>query len=173
LKPRDENGQETAGQGSRRRMRPWTAAIEARGRALAERAEVERGRHGSVDALYEIADRDGEVAFPYAGVWFVIAKDLPHRDADWKALVPGALLFGLGAEVIHVLAQYLIGPYSLAKQGTYGALGLAAVLLLGLFLVSRLVVATAVLNATLWARRTRPERAPGTSAAAPRRPAGA
>src|SRR5262249_8674373 len=80
---------------------------------------------------------------------------LPHRDADWKALVPGALLFGIGAETMNAIAVYVIGPYSLEKQGTYGALGLAAVLLLGLYFVGRLMVFCAVLNATLWERRTR------------------
>jgi hypothetical protein len=33
----------------------------------------------------------------------------------------------------------------------YGGLGLAAALLVGLFLISRLVVGSAVVNATLWA----------------------
>jgi uncharacterized BrkB/YihY/UPF0761 family membrane protein len=50
---------------------------------------------------------------------------------------------------------YFITPYALAKQGTYGALGVAAGLLFGLFLVSRLVVAAAVVNATLSARNAR------------------
>jgi uncharacterized BrkB/YihY/UPF0761 family membrane protein len=40
----------------------------------------------------------------------------------------------------------------MAKQGTYGALGTAAVLLLGLFFFSRLIVGAAELNATLWER---------------------
>ena len=52
-----------------------------------------------------------------------------------------------------VLAAYLLGPYSLQKQGTYGALGIAAVLLLGLYFLGRLVVFAAVVNATLWERR--------------------
>jgi membrane protein len=69
--------------------------------------------------------------------------------------VPGALLFGLGVEVIHLAAEYFIAPYSVAKQGTYGVLGLAAVLLLGLFFFSRLIVGAAILNATLWERQVR------------------
>jgi hypothetical protein len=50
---------------------------------------------------------------------------------------------------------YVITPFALAKQGTYGALGVAAALLFGLFLISRLVVASAVMNATLWERQRR------------------
>jgi uncharacterized BrkB/YihY/UPF0761 family membrane protein len=92
---------------------------------------------------------------PYAAFWLLVSLRLPHRDAGWLALVPGALLFGVGIEVIHVVAAYVIAPWSLSKQGTYGVLGLAAALLVGLFLISRLMVGAAVLNATLWERQSR------------------
>jgi uncharacterized BrkB/YihY/UPF0761 family membrane protein len=91
---------------------------------------------------------------PFAALWVLISSFLPHRDASWQALVPGALLFGLGLEALNVFTAYVLTPWALNKQGTYGALGLAAALLLSLFLISRLVVAAAVLNATLWERRT-------------------
>jgi uncharacterized BrkB/YihY/UPF0761 family membrane protein len=90
---------------------------------------------------------------PFAALWVVISIHLPHRDASWQALVPGALLFGVGVEALNVFTAYVLTPWALNKQGTYGALGLAAALLLSLFLISRLVVAAAVLNATLWERR--------------------
>ena len=89
---------------------------------------------------------------PYAGVWLLIAVRLPHGAAPWTALVPGAILYAAGTEVIHAVIAYAITPWAIAKQGTYGALGLAAALLVGLFLISRLVVGSAVVNATLWAR---------------------
>jgi uncharacterized BrkB/YihY/UPF0761 family membrane protein len=92
---------------------------------------------------------------PFAGIWLLITMRLPHRGADWKALIPGALFFALGAELLQVVIAYAIAPYSIAKQGTYGVLGAAAALLFALYLVSRLVVASAVLGATLWERRTR------------------
>jgi uncharacterized BrkB/YihY/UPF0761 family membrane protein len=41
-----------------------------------------------------------------------------------------------------------------SSQSAYGVLGVAAGLLFGLFLISRLVVASAVLNATIWERRS-------------------
>jgi uncharacterized BrkB/YihY/UPF0761 family membrane protein len=90
---------------------------------------------------------------PYAGLWLLVSLQLPHRGSDWKALVPGALLCGLGIELLHILTAYVLEPYAVAKEGTYGAMGAAAALLLGLFLLSRLIVAGAVLNATLWGRR--------------------
>lgn len=97
---------------------------------------------------------------PYAALWVLVAVQLPHRDAPWEALVPGALVLALGLEVLHAVIVYVITPWALAKEGTYGALGVAAALLVGLFLISRLVVASAVVNATLWDRRERPARRP-------------
>ncbi len=92
---------------------------------------------------------------PSAGIWLLVTLGLPHRGAHWSALAPGALLGAAGLEVIHLFTAYFIAPYSIEKEGTYGALGAAAALLLGLFVVSRLVVASAVLNATLWERGAR------------------
>ena len=91
----------------------------------------------------------------YAGLWLLVSVRLPHRETDWTALIPGAVVFGLGLELLHVVLAYVIAPWALAKQGTYGALGVAAALLFGLFLISRLVVGAAVVNATLWERRAR------------------
>jgi uncharacterized BrkB/YihY/UPF0761 family membrane protein len=91
----------------------------------------------------------------FAGLWLLIELQMPHRGTPWRALVPGAILFGVGIQLLGAVTSYLIVPWAEGKQGTYGALGLAAALLLGLFLISRLMVATAVLNATLWERRTR------------------
>ena len=90
---------------------------------------------------------------PFAALWVLISIHLPHRDASWQALIPGALVFAVGVEVLNIFTAYVLTPWALTKQGTYGALGLAAALLLSLFLISRLVVAAAVLNATLWDRR--------------------
>ena len=98
------------------------------------------------------------MALPYAGIWLLVSLRLPHRDASTAALVPGALLLGLGLELLHLFAAYVLAPYALNKQGTYGSLGAAAALLFAIFLVSRLMVGAAVLNATLWARQARIER---------------
>lgn len=93
----------------------------------------------------------------YAGLWLLVSVRLPHHGTRWTALIPGALLFGIGIEVLQVVIAYLITPYAVAKQGTYGALGAAAALLVTLFMISRLVVGAAVLNATLWARQAGPQ----------------
>ena len=92
---------------------------------------------------------------PYAALWVLIAVRLPHRAAPWTALLPGALVLAVGLQMLHAVIVYVITPWALAKQGTYGALGVAAALLVGLFLISRLIVASAVVNATLWDRQAR------------------
>jgi uncharacterized BrkB/YihY/UPF0761 family membrane protein len=93
---------------------------------------------------------------PYAAIWLLVSLQLPHRGARWTALVPGAVVYGLGIELLNVVLAYVITPWALAKEGTYGALGLAAALLVGLFLISRLMVSAAIVNATLWERSMRP-----------------
>jgi uncharacterized BrkB/YihY/UPF0761 family membrane protein len=97
------------------------------------------------------------VALPLAGLWLLLSLRLPHRGADWTALLPGALLFGIGIQLLTVVIAYVIQPWAINKQGTYGALGVAAALLLAIYLVSRLIVAAAVLNATLWERQQQNE----------------
>jgi uncharacterized BrkB/YihY/UPF0761 family membrane protein len=92
---------------------------------------------------------------PYTGFWLLVTERLPHRDADWKGLLPGAIAFGIGIELIQIFTALVIAPMSLTKQGTYGALGIAAALLFGLYLVARLMVGAAVINATLWDRQVR------------------
>ena len=91
-----------------------------------------------------------------------VSVRLPHHGAPWKALMPGAVLIALGFEVISDIGTLLIAPRIASSQSTYGALGVAATLLLGLFLVSRLVVASAVVNATAWERRSETESSPGS-----------
>lgn len=103
------------------------------------------------------------LTIPYAAIWLLISLRLPHHEARWRDLLPGALLFGVGIEAIHLVTIYLLAPQVSSKQSTYGSLGVAAALLLGLFLLSRLVITAAVLNATLLNRRLRhdPPHPPG------------
>jgi uncharacterized BrkB/YihY/UPF0761 family membrane protein len=90
----------------------------------------------------------------YVGLWFVASIHLPHGDADWHELVPGAVVVGIGVEVMHVVVAYFIAAEAVRRQGTYGSLGVAAALLLGLYILGRLLVFAAVLNAQLHARGT-------------------
>jgi len=94
------------------------------------------------------------------GWWLLVSTQLPHGGADWVGLLPGAIVVGVGIVLVADLGVYFLLPRVESSQSTYGALGLAAGLLFGLFIVSRVVVGAAVLNATLWERRSTSKQAP-------------
>jgi uncharacterized BrkB/YihY/UPF0761 family membrane protein len=91
----------------------------------------------------------------FTGLWLWTSTQLPHGEAGWMDLVPGAIAAGIGVGILQVGSAYLLAPYALQKQGTYGALGLAAALLLGLWALGRILVGGAEINATLWERKRR------------------
>jgi uncharacterized BrkB/YihY/UPF0761 family membrane protein len=93
----------------------------------------------------------------YFVAWMFVQARLPRRRGHWTQMVPGALLVAVGVEVLHlVTVWYLVGRAERAAS-TYGAIGSALVILLWLYIVARLVVGAAVLNAEL-ARRPGEER---------------
>lgn len=93
---------------------------------------------------------------PFAVLWFAASWVLPHdRRAPWIALVPGALLVGTGVWLIHLVSVYFLARRVDKASELYGSLGVAATLLAWLYLIGRLMVASAMLNATLWAHRGR------------------
>ena len=83
----------------------------------------------------------------FLGLWI-----LPRPPVHWTAVLPGAIAFGFGLQAIHLINVYFISYRISSSSETYGALGVAAALLLSLFLMSRLFVAGVILNATLWER---------------------
>jgi membrane protein len=91
----------------------------------------------------------------FTGLWLWTSTQLPHRDAGWRDLVPGAVTVGVGIGVLQLASAYLLAPYALSKQGTYGALGIAAALLFSLWALGRLLIGGAEINATLWERKQR------------------
>ena len=86
-----------------------------------------------------------------AAVWMM--DKLPHRGL-WSDLWPGALLLGLGTQAISPRGRALSRTQARAFMGAYGALGAATVVLLWLYLLARLVVAAAFLNAALWEQKS-------------------
>jgi uncharacterized BrkB/YihY/UPF0761 family membrane protein len=87
------------------------------------------------------------------GLFVAIALLLPHADAGWRALVPGAAMFAVGTALLHFATVFYFAPSLARAPALYGSLGTAATLLVWLFLMSRIIVASAFLNATLWRRR--------------------
>jgi uncharacterized BrkB/YihY/UPF0761 family membrane protein len=92
------------------------------------------------------------VVAAYAAAGLLAFSYLPHRPAPWTALLPGAILFALGMEAVHLFTVYYLVEKIGRSSALYGSLGTAAVLLLWLYVVGRLFVAAIMLNATLWTR---------------------
>ena len=77
---------------------------------------------------------------------------LPHADAPLRALLPGAFLLAFSQQVLQLAVVLYLAPKLGRSPQVYGALGAATVILLWLYIVARMVVAAAFLNASLWYR---------------------
>jgi uncharacterized BrkB/YihY/UPF0761 family membrane protein len=95
------------------------------------------------------------IAIGYVWIAFTALWVLPRRSVPWTALIPGAILIGLGLQAIHLTTVYFISYRVSSSSETYGVLGVAAALLLALYLIGRLFVAGVILNTTLWERGER------------------
>jgi uncharacterized BrkB/YihY/UPF0761 family membrane protein len=104
------------------------------------------GVGGAVFAVLAVA------GLSFAGWWWVSWK-LPHAPAPASALIPGALLMAIGANVLELLTTYWIGNLVARKTSTYGAVGIALAVLLWVYILGRIMVGSAGLNAALWYRR--------------------
>lgn len=85
-------------------------------------------------------------------LWWFVSWWLPHRPCPLIALAPGAALFAVGTEVLHVVTVVWFPHYLESKSEVYGTIGVAIVLLLWAYLLGRIITLAAVLNAALWAR---------------------
>ena len=88
-----------------------------------------------------------------AGVHIWGSSLLPSRATHWRAFVPGAILVAVGTQAVHLFAVFYLAPKLGRSSALYGTLGAATVVLLWLFLIARLVVGAAFMNAALWERR--------------------
>ena len=88
------------------------------------------------------------IGIALVAMWF-----LPHSDARLRDLVPGAVLVGVGYQVITVAVLFYFAPKLGRAEETYGAFGTAATMLVWLYVLARLVIGSAFLNAVLYHRR--------------------
>jgi uncharacterized BrkB/YihY/UPF0761 family membrane protein len=101
------------------------------------------------------------VAVPAGGWLLVTDRVLPSApDTTWRDLWPGAALFGVGVQGLHVITIVWIARSLESKSETYGALGAALTILLWAYLLGRLVTAAASVNAVIWADKRRRDSAP-------------
>ncbi len=91
----------------------------------------------------------------YFGLWVLVSSLLPHR-GNIIALLPGAALVAFGVEVLHVVTVYYVSRKVESFSERYGGLGVAVVILGWLYLLGRLIVGSAALNAAVWRYFDRP-----------------
>ena len=127
----------------------WLFAVVVLALAASALATFLRERSGLVGGLVTVV--------ALWALYFLIALRLsevmPHRDVSRRALVPGAALVALGVQGLHLFTAYYLADRAERATSVYGAIGAALVILLWLFILARLVMAGAVLNAELAARR--------------------
>jgi membrane protein len=87
------------------------------------------------------------------GLFLWSAKVLPNRDVGWRALLPGALLGGIGLEILKALGSYYVPRAVSGSSALYGSIGVVFALLAWLFFFGRLIVYASTLNVVLWERR--------------------
>jgi uncharacterized BrkB/YihY/UPF0761 family membrane protein len=113
-------------------------------------ATIERLR--TVSGLGELGAIILYTSVPSA-IWLVVEFAMPHAaHAGWKNLIPGAVLFGIAVLGLHIFTVYWVANLIKRKSATYGAVGAALALLLWAYVFGRIMTASAVLNASLWAR---------------------
>jgi uncharacterized BrkB/YihY/UPF0761 family membrane protein len=118
-----------------------------------------RERSGLVGSLLTIVG----IGVVYFLIWLRVSAVLPHRDVERRMLVPGAVVVALGAQGLHLFTVYYLSDSAERATSVYGAIGAALAILLWLFIIARLIVGGAMLNATLEARRERSRPAPPPS----------
>jgi uncharacterized BrkB/YihY/UPF0761 family membrane protein len=137
----------------------WLFLIVVAALAASALATLLRERAGIVGGIVTIV----VMGLVYFAIWLRVSEVLPHRDVGRRGLVPGAVLVALGLQGLHLFTAYYLAGSAERATSVYGAIGAALAILLWLFIIARLVVGGAVLNAELAARRERSRRAPRPS----------
>lgn len=86
-------------------------------------------------------------------------------DVPARGLLPGAVVIGVGIQVLHLLSVLFLGNELTSASQLYGALGSAAALMVYGYLLARVLIAATTVN-RVWAARETPA-SPGADDAAP------
>jgi membrane protein len=107
-------------------------------------------------------------------LWLWGARALPRpAEVPWTYLVPGAVLFGFGIELLRLgTAVFLSGKFDRSVD-LYGALGIGAAIMAVLYLIGRLTVTAVFANASWWRTRTGTGQTSAESAGGAESPGGA
>ena len=86
---------------------------------------------------------------PLAALWLWVSLRLPHGNASWRALLPGALLVAIGFQALHGVVLVVIVPKLEKSTSLYGTLGAVSTFLFFMYLGGRLIVTAPILNSSL------------------------
>jgi uncharacterized BrkB/YihY/UPF0761 family membrane protein len=89
------------------------------------------------------------MVLPLAGLWLWVSMLLPHGQANWKSLIPGALFTAIAFQVLHGTMVHFLADKLEKSTSLYGALGIVTTLLFFMYLVGRIVVTAPILNSAL------------------------
>jgi uncharacterized BrkB/YihY/UPF0761 family membrane protein len=94
------------------------------------------------------------VGLGYAAIWLFVSAGLPSGERlPWHAYLPGAIVFGIGLEALHLFTVYFLATKLANASQLYGSLGVAGTALFFLYLIGRGLVWSAELNAVVWSVR--------------------
>lgn len=100
----------------------------------------------------------------WVALWWVAEGLLPHREPmRMRQHLPGAILVGVGTQVMYLVTVARVPPLVARASESFGVLGAAAAVLLWFYLLARLLIGSAALDAALSTRRSvraTPTRAP-------------
>lgn len=83
-----------------------------------------------------------------AALFLVLYKWLPRVDWPWQRLVRGAIFGGVAFGGLKILGAWYVGRTAVRSTALYGSIGTAVALLVGLYLVSRVILFTAAWTVT-------------------------
>jgi membrane protein len=86
---------------------------------------------------------------PIVGLSVWASLLLPHGDASWRELMPGAVLIGVGVVVLHELIGRFLLPKLQESAELYGVLGIMTTILFYMYWVAAIFVSSATLNHSL------------------------
>ena len=80
-------------------------------------------------------------------------KMLPATTLSWKEVLPGAIVAAIGFEILKIAGTAYLARGESARDETFGAFAAAAALLIASFIIARVVLLAAEVNAVLAERR--------------------
>lgn len=140
-----------------RARRAWLMSLTFTGTTMAFLAAMSLAAKVHFEgSLVGLASDIVSTAIPFA-VWLLVSSWLPRRGVGWRDLVPGAVLVAIGAQAFYLFATFLLAPKLANATQLYGLLGVAATVLFWLYILGRLTIGAATLNASLYENRVATE----------------